>query len=71
LGLDDDPFTWQVTKDGKVRVFRGGRQVAIVAGARAAKLRPRLEAGAEEAQQALARVTGNYRRGNEKRDTRP
>lgn len=66
MGLDDDPFAWQVTKDGRVLVFRGGRQVAVVAGAQADRLRPRLDTSPESAQQALARVTGNYRRGNEK-----
>lgn len=71
MGLEDDPFTWQVTKDGRVLVFRGGRQVAIVAGAQADRLLPRLEASPDSAQQALARVTGNYRRGNEKRRARP
>lgn len=67
MGLEDDPFTWQVTKDGRVLVFRGGQRVAIVAGAHADRLRPRLEGSPEAAQRALARVTGNYRRGNERR----
>lgn len=67
MGLEDDPFTWQVTKDGRVLVSRGGRQIAIVAGAEADRLRPRLERSPDAAQQALARVTGNYRRGNERR----
>jgi hypothetical protein len=45
-----------------VLVFRDGRQVAIVAGAQADRLRPKLENSPEEAQHALARVTGNYPR---------
>jgi hypothetical protein len=68
MGLDDDPFTWTTTKDGRVLVFRAGRQVATVAGAQADRLRPRLENGTDEAQHALARATGNYRRGNEARE---
>jgi hypothetical protein len=67
MGLEDDPFSWQVTKDGRVLVFRDGRQVAIISGADADRLRPRLTTTDERAQQALARATGNYRRGNEKR----
>jgi hypothetical protein len=67
MGLDDDPFTWTTTKDGRVLVFRAGRQVAMVAGAQADRLRPRLANGPDEAQHALARATGNYRRGNEAR----
>lgn len=67
MGLDDDPFTWTITKDGRVLVFRAGRQVAIVAGAQADRLRPRLANSPDEAQHVLARATGNYRRGNERR----
>ncbi len=26
MGLEDDPLTWQVTKDGRVLVFRGGNE---------------------------------------------
>jgi hypothetical protein len=69
VALDDDPFTWTATKDGRVLVFRAGRRVAIVAGAQAERLRPRLARGPDEAQHALARATGNYRRGNEGRMT--
>ena len=40
----------------------------MVAGARGAKLAAELEtADDEQAQQLLARATGNYKRGNEKR----
>jgi hypothetical protein len=65
--LDDDPFTWQVTEDGRVLVFRSGHQVAVIAGAQADRLRPRLTTSLVGAQLALARATGNYRRGNERR----
>jgi hypothetical protein len=67
MGLDDDPFTWTITKDDRVLVFRTGRQVAIVAGAQADRLRPKLLNSPDEAQHALARATGNYQRGNESR----
>lgn len=67
MGLQDDPFTWQVTRDGRVLISRGGRRVAIIAGAKADRLRPHLTVSPERAQQALARATGNYRRGGEKR----
>jgi hypothetical protein len=67
-----EPFTWRVTADAKVLVSRGGKQVVVVAGPRASKLSAQLEvADEEQAQQLLARATGNYRRGNEKRATRP
>ncbi|HET9139662.1 hypothetical protein [Actinophytocola sp.] len=67
MGLEDDPFDWRVTKDGQVLVSRGGRVVTTVRGAAAARLLGRLEtADADGVQQALARVTGNYKRGNER-----
>jgi hypothetical protein len=50
VGLDDDPFTWQVTKDGRVLVIRDGRRVAIVVGADADRLRPKLASSPEAAQ---------------------
>lgn len=66
--LDEDPFAYRVTKDGRVLISRGNLQVAIVAGARAARLIAELESGDDAARQlALAKITGNYKRGNERR----
>lgn len=67
MGLEDDPFDWRPTKNGQVLVSRGGRVVTTVRGAAAARLLDRLaRAGPDEAQHLLARVTGNYKRGNER-----
>ena len=72
MTFDAEPFDWRVTADSKVLVSRGGQQVVVVAGARGAKLATQLEtADDEQAQQLLARATGNYKRGNEKRAARP
>jgi hypothetical protein len=61
-------FSYNVTKDGRVRIAFRGRHVVTVAGARAGRLSAQLEsAGADEAQQLLARATGNFKRGNERR----
>ncbi len=70
-GLEEDPFDWRVTKDGRVFVSRGGRQVTIVGGDQARKLSAALDAALARddvaaAQQLLARVTGNYKHGNER-----
>jgi hypothetical protein len=67
MGLEDDPFSYQITKDEKVLVSRGGRQVAIVAGGRAQRLIGLLGRDDAEDQELLARATGNYKRGNERR----
>jgi hypothetical protein len=60
-------FTWRVASSGEVTVRRSGRIVTTLRGraagafvAQAATLSP------GEIQQRLARLTGNYRRGNER-----
>lgn len=70
-GLEQNPFDWWTSKDGRVFISRGGRQVTVVAGAQAQRLSAGLEKararGDETAvQHLLARATGNYKRGNER-----
>lgn len=66
-GLADDPFAYRITKSGEVHVSRAGRTVTVVRGAEASRLEGRLGRDEVEDQQLLARVTGNYKRGNERR----
>ncbi|MEJ7772315.1 MAG: hypothetical protein WKF51_10470 [Geodermatophilaceae bacterium] len=75
-GLDDDSFDWRTTKDGRVFISRGGRQVTVVAGNQAQRLGAGLEnaraRGDESAvQHLLARATENYKRGNERNARTP
>jgi len=66
--LVDDPFDHRVTASGSVHAYRGGRLVATISGSRAARLIAALATADEDrAQHLLARATGNYRRGNERR----
>lgn len=70
-GLVEEPFDWRTTKDGRVFISRGGRQITIVGGEAARKLSGGLDAALarsddDAAQQLLARVTGNYKHGNER-----
>ncbi|GAA1404517.1 MULTISPECIES: hypothetical protein [Oerskovia] len=66
--LVEDPFDHRVTASGTVLAYRGGRLVATISGAQAARLIAALETADEDrAQHLLARATGNYRRGNERR----
>jgi hypothetical protein len=61
-------FSWTATKDGRVRIAHRGRVVTTLAGAAAARFRSLAEATDEAGQQALmARATGNFKRGNERR----
>jgi hypothetical protein len=68
MSLAPDTFKYTVTKDGQVRISFRGRIVTTVTGQAAARLSERLK-GASEAdkQQLLARATGNFKRGNERR----
>jgi hypothetical protein len=66
--LLSDPFSYRIQKNGQVSISRGGVPVVIVSGAAAAKLIAALERSDEAEQQlVLAKVTGNYKRGNERR----
>ncbi len=67
MPLTDDPFAYEITKDERVRVFRGGRVVVTLAGRDARRLIARLGHDDERDQLELARATGNYKRGNERR----
>jgi hypothetical protein len=61
-------FAWQATKDGRVRLSWRGRVVTTLTGAPAARFLPEIEGADEDAAQLLmARATGNFKRGNERR----
>jgi hypothetical protein len=59
-------FSWTATAAGELRVLHHGRPAATLRGRAARELQARLKDLDEQArQQLLARVTGQYRRGNE------
>jgi len=65
--LDDEVFTYRITKDKKVFVSYEGKQVTILSGKKAEKFINDIEnAEGKKAQLIMARVTGNFKRGNEK-----
>ncbi len=69
--MGGERFSYQATKDGVVRVFWESRCVMALGGRRGDVLRTELAAADDEkVQAALRRVTGNFRRGNERRDKR-
>jgi hypothetical protein len=60
-------FAWTATKDGRVRISWQGKVVTTLAGERAARFLEQVEHADEDAEQLLlARVTGNFKRGNER-----
>jgi len=66
--LTEEPFDYQVTKDQKVLIYWRGKQIKILSGSEAEKFLAAIE-GLDEVgiQLALAKVTGNFKRGNERR----
>lgn len=58
-------FSYSVRKSGEVVISHHGRQVTILRGMSAEKFLSRLES--TNGQELMARVTGNYKRGNERR----
>lgn len=64
---DDLGFTFRVSKPGEVSVHRQGGLVAVLRGRRAQEFLAKIERLESAARQRLmARVTGNYQRGNER-----
>jgi hypothetical protein len=62
-------FAWSATKDGRVRITWRGKVVTTLAGEPAARFLEQVEHADEDAEQLLlARATGNFKRGNERRD---
>jgi len=63
-----EQFAYRLTKDGRVFVTFHGRHVVTVAGTRAGRLAAALDAADDEqVQLLLAKATGNFKRGNERR----
>jgi hypothetical protein len=65
--LDDEVFTYQASKKDKVFISWRGKQVKVLKGKEAqvfiSKIR---DLDLKEAQLVMAKVTGNFKRGNER-----
>jgi len=66
-GLSDQPYAYRTSKDGKVFITWQGQQVMILKGKKAELFLKRI-AGLDDSklQKALAKITGNFKRGNER-----
>lgn len=59
-------FAYRVRKSGEVEISHHGRRATVLRGKAASMFTVQVSRCAEaEAQQLMARVTGNYKRGNE------
>ena len=66
-GTGDLRFTYRTRKNGDVEVLHHGKRASTLRGADAHRFLAELrEAGYRDGQQLMARLTGNYRRGNER-----
>jgi len=66
-GDGDLGFSYRHNKNGEVWIAHHGRQVTTLRGSAAADFLSELDGSAlAEQQQLMARVTGNYKRGNER-----
>jgi hypothetical protein len=67
-GLDEGVFSYRAHKDGTVRIAFRGKVVTTLAGKEATRFLARVDgADEEQAQLAMAKATGNFKRGNERR----
>ncbi len=66
--LDDEIFSYQATKDGAIFLFWQGRHVKTLRGKTATSFLTKI-AGADHttAQLIMAKATGNFKRGNERK----
>jgi hypothetical protein len=67
MDQDDQVFSFRDTKDGTVFLFWQGKKVMTLKGEGAKRFLARVDgASAEQAQLVMAKVTGNFKRGNER-----
>ena len=65
--LDEPVFSYRVSKDGKVFIYWHGKQVMILKNAAAQKfISKTTDLDDQQAQLAMAKATGNFKRGNER-----
>lgn len=67
--LSEEPFTYQITKKGTVAIYYEGKQIKVVKENEAERLLAKIHEAEQqtiEVQLLLAKVTGNFKRGNEK-----
>lgn len=65
--LDEEYFSYKVSKDNKVFIFWYEKQIKLLVGKESEKFLTKIEkADSKEAQLIMAKATGNFKHGNEK-----
>lgn len=66
--LDEEPFSYNVSKDKKVFIYWHGKLVTILKEKESNKFLERIKnTDLKEAQLIMAKATGNFKHGNEKK----
>ncbi|TYS67451.1 hypothetical protein FZC76_12745 [Sutcliffiella horikoshii] len=65
--LDESPFSYRISKDNTIFLDYENRQVKVLKGKEANKFLVRMEAAEDDKakQLIMAKITGNFKRGNE------
>lgn len=68
MGGRAEGFAWQELPDGSVRITHHGKPATTLRGARATEFTTDVGSGPgdDAGQELMARLTGNYKRGNER-----
>lgn len=65
--LDSEPFSYKVFKDNKIFIYWYGKQVTILKGKESERFLAKIQnSDIKEAQLIMAKITGNFKHGNEK-----
>lgn len=66
--LDEAPFSYRVTKNNTIFISHNGKQVKLLKGNDAEKILEKIRFAEDKkaVQLILAKVTGNFKRGNER-----
>lgn len=66
--LDEEVFSYHATKNGTVLLYWYDKQVKILKGQQAQKFLARIDGlDGKDAQLVMAKATGNFKRGNERK----
>lgn len=69
--LGAEPFRYATNKEGKVFLYYQGKLVRTLNGEKALKFLAQIEdAGRAESRLLMAKITGNFKRGNEQQSAR-
>ncbi len=64
---DEKPFSWRILKNDKAQIFWKNKNIKTISGKQFLKLEKLIEKNVDyEIQLYLAKITGNFKHGNEK-----